>query len=172
MKNSNSEETNFENQTQPSSHSPTSSSQNETCESQDTTATQTMSPELKRRYCKNARQKLKAYFFSEAEFDLSRDDGLPCILCDDDIAEKIGVSRWAVYAYRRAHRIPERDVRMDCALKTLFTVTRECFDSVKNFQRLLCEQAFDDPLKTEVAVTIATIATATVTSLFFFLFLM
>lgn len=172
MTNSSDEENNFDNTTQNSSHYPTSSSQNETCESQDTTAPQIPSLILKRRYCKDARQKLNEYFFSERQIDLSTDNGWPRILSDDDIAKKLGVSRWAVYAYRKKHHIPDRDIRVDCTLKTLFVVTRECFGSVKNFQQLLAEQKLNDQKLMENVVTVAIIGTAAVTSLFFYLFLM
>jgi hypothetical protein len=56
---------------------------------------------------------------------------------------------------------------MDCALKTLFTVTRECFESVKNFQRLLCEQKLNEPLPSKIVVTVTAGLTAAVTFVFF-----
>jgi hypothetical protein len=172
MPNSNNEEKPFENQTQSTSPSPTSSSQNESCGLQDMTEKQPQSLTLKRRYNKDARQKLKDYFSSESQIDLTIDHALPYILCDDDIAKKLGVSRGAVRKYRKKHRIPDRDVRVDNALRTLFSATRRSFCSVKNFQQLLAEQKLNESKLTEIVVITTILVTAAVTSLFFYLFLM
>lgn len=64
---------------------------------------------------------------------------------------------------------------MDLALKALFTVTHECFGSIKSLQRILAEQELYKPTSTGIVVIVTAGLTAAVTlvlvAIFYSLFL-